>query len=55
MKRNLSILFIPNVITCCCMFYNLILDGQDVDVNALIFNWNKKFNMILMLLQQGTT
>jgi hypothetical protein len=37
MKSNLSILFIPNVITCSCMFYNLILDGRDVDVNALMF------------------
>ncbi len=36
MKNNLSILFIPNVITC-CTFYNLILDGWDVDVNALMF------------------
>jgi hypothetical protein len=36
MKNNLSILFKPNVITCYCTFYNLILDGQDVDVNALM-------------------
>lgn len=36
MKSNLSIVFIPNVIIC-CTFYNLILDGRDVDVNALMF------------------
>ncbi len=25
-----------DVVTCCCMLYNLILDGHDVDVHALI-------------------
>jgi hypothetical protein len=34
-KGNLHILFIVDVVTC-CMLYNLILDGRDVDVDALM-------------------
>jgi hypothetical protein len=45
MKSNLSILFIPNVITCCCMFYNLILDGRecqgiDVSIGTRSSTWS---------------
>ncbi len=35
-KSNLLILFIPDVVTCCCLLYNLILKGRDVDVDALM-------------------
>jgi hypothetical protein len=34
-KGNLHILFIANGVTC-SMLYNLILDGRDVDVDALM-------------------
>jgi hypothetical protein len=35
LKNNLSIIFILDVV-CCCMFYNLVLNNKDVDVNALM-------------------
>jgi hypothetical protein len=34
-KSNLHALFFPDVVTC-CLLYNMILDGNDVDVNALM-------------------
>jgi hypothetical protein len=36
-KNIVLVLFISDVIACCCMFYNLILNGMHVDVNALMF------------------
>jgi hypothetical protein len=36
LKSNLHIFFIPNVVTCFCLLYNFILDGKDVDVDALM-------------------
>ncbi len=35
-KRNLHIFFIPNVVSCYCLLYDYILDGKDVDVDALM-------------------
>jgi hypothetical protein len=35
-KNNFHTLFIHDVVTCCCLLYNMILDGRDVDVNALM-------------------
>jgi hypothetical protein len=37
LKSNLSIDFILDIVICHCMVYNLILDGRDVDVDALMF------------------
>ncbi len=34
-KNNLYTFFLPNVVKC-CLLYNMILDGRDVDVNALM-------------------
>ncbi len=36
LKSNLHIFHACDVVACCCMLYNLILDGHDVDVHALI-------------------
>jgi hypothetical protein len=35
LKSNLHVLFLPNV-SCCYMLQNLILDGKDVNIDALI-------------------
>jgi hypothetical protein len=35
LKINLHIFFISNVVTCYCL-YTFILDGKDVDVDALM-------------------
>jgi hypothetical protein len=35
LNNNFSIWFIPDVVTC-YMFYNLILNGKDVDVDTLM-------------------
>jgi len=37
LKNNLLIDFILDIVICRCMVYNLILDGRDVDVDALMF------------------
>jgi hypothetical protein len=37
LKNNLLINFILDIVICRCMVYNLILDGRDVDVDALMF------------------
>ncbi len=34
-KNNIHTIFFLDVVTCCCLLYNMILDGRDVDVNAL--------------------
>ncbi len=36
LKTNFHILFILDVVTCCCLLYNLILKGRDVNVDALM-------------------
>ncbi len=35
-KSNLHTIFLLDVVTCCCLLYNMILDGRDVDVNVLM-------------------
>lgn len=42
-KSNLHILFIPDVVTYCCLLYNLILKGRDVDVDALILKLENEY------------
>jgi len=37
LKNNLHILSMLDVVSYCLMLYNLILDGQNVDVNILMF------------------
>lgn len=36
-KNNLHTLFLLDVVTCCCLLYNMILDGRDLDLNALMY------------------
>jgi len=35
LKTNLHILFLPYVVLYCCIFYNIILDGKNLDMEAL--------------------
>jgi hypothetical protein len=35
-KSNLCTIFFLDVVTSCCLLYNMILDGRDVDVNVLM-------------------
>jgi len=38
-KTNLYVLFLPNVIFCCCILYNMIeqvLDRKDLDIETLM-------------------
>jgi hypothetical protein len=35
-QKQSSYFFIPNVVTCYCLLYNFILNGKDVDVDALM-------------------
>jgi hypothetical protein len=37
-KSNLNVLFLPNVVVCCCMLHNMILSGKDIDIDKLIFH-----------------
>jgi len=36
LKSHLNILFLPNVVVCCYIFYNMILDGKDQDIEILM-------------------
>ncbi len=37
LKSNLHILFIPNVLVCCCIFHNIIIDGfLDLDIQTMM-------------------
>jgi hypothetical protein len=36
LQSNMHILFMFDVVTYCCMLYDLILDAQDVDAYALM-------------------
>jgi len=42
LKTNLHVLFLLDVIICRCIMYNMILDGKDFDIEALIVQWNMK-------------
>jgi hypothetical protein len=34
LKTNLHVLFILDVVVCCCILYNMIIDGKDFDMDA---------------------
>jgi len=36
LKTNLHVMFLPDVIVCCCILYNMIFDGRDLDINSLM-------------------
>jgi hypothetical protein len=36
-KSNLNVLFLLDVVVCCCIFHNTILSGKDIDINELMF------------------
>ncbi len=35
-KSNLDVYFFPNVVICCCMLHNMILNGKNVDIYELM-------------------
>ncbi len=41
-KSNLHVIFLPNVVSCCYMLQNLILDGRDVNIDALMLQLEQK-------------
>jgi hypothetical protein len=42
LKSNLHILFMLDVVNYCCMLYNLILDGRNVDVKFLMLQLDQE-------------
>lgn len=36
MKTNLYILFLPDVVVCCYILYNMILDGEEFEIETLM-------------------
>ncbi len=34
LKTSLHVLFILDVVVCCCILYNMIIDGKDFDMDA---------------------
>ncbi len=36
MKTNLHVMFLLDVVVYCCILYDMILDGRDLDINNLI-------------------
>ncbi len=51
LKKTLSIIFILDVV-CYCMFYNLVLNNKDVNMNALMHQLEQEINIMLKV-QQG--
>ncbi len=41
-KSNLNVLFLLDVVVCCCMLHNTILSGKDTDINKLMFQLEAK-------------
>jgi hypothetical protein len=41
-KSNLNVLFLLDVVVCCCMFHNLILNGKDIGIDELMFRLEAK-------------
>jgi hypothetical protein len=41
-KSNLNVLFLLDVVVCCCMLHNLILNGKDIDIDELMFQLEAK-------------
>jgi hypothetical protein len=37
-KLNLNVLFLPNVVVCCCMLHNMILSGKNIDIDKLMLH-----------------
>jgi hypothetical protein len=35
-KSNLDVHFFPNVVICCCMLHNMILNGKNADIYELM-------------------
>jgi hypothetical protein len=41
-KSNLNVLFFLDVVVCCCMFHNMILNGKDIDIDKLMLHLEPK-------------
>lgn len=40
LQSNLHVLFISNVVLCCYILYNMILDGKDLDIETSMVQLN---------------
>ncbi len=51
LKTNLNILFVLNVVVCCCIFYNMIIDDKDFDLQTLMdqLDLNNKMGILKLL------
>jgi hypothetical protein len=52
LNNNLHIIFLLDIITCCCMLYNMILNGKDVNMDVLVLQLYRKIVQILKLQQE---
>ncbi len=55
LKSNLHILFMLDVVNYYCILYNLILDGQNVDVNFLMLQLDQEVHQVTTRHPQNTT
>jgi hypothetical protein len=35
-KKNLDVFFLPNVVVCYCILYNMFFNGEDLDIKTLM-------------------
>jgi len=35
-KSNLHVILFPNVVICCCMLHNMIMNGKDIDIDEFM-------------------
>jgi hypothetical protein len=42
MKSDLKILFLSNVVVCCCILYNMLLYGKDHNIEILMMELDLK-------------
>jgi hypothetical protein len=36
LKTNMHVLFLLDVVVCCCIIYNMLFDGKDFDIDTLL-------------------
>lgn len=51
LKTNLHLLFLHDVVIYCCIFYNMILDKKDFDINTLM-NFELRLQNFVKFLHQ---
>ncbi len=41
-KYNLNVLFLPDVVACCCILHNMSLNGKDANIDELMVQLKAK-------------